>query len=164
MNEMCIPSTPEHLQEDDSWQPGDIIPTSASVESGSVPFSAQNQPLQANLMSEIRSMFQTMQTSIEKSFDDMKGKLTDLETRISGVEDKQQLAIVNASTPMSSSSESASEFGRKRRSPPELQVRMSMHVHCVLIWLFFLQYEVRKVHGAFSHENQLLLDERYTFQ
>ena len=66
MNELYIPSTPERLQMNDSWQPGDVIPTSASVQPASMPFSVPNQPLQANLMSEIRSMFQSMQSSIEK--------------------------------------------------------------------------------------------------
>ena len=55
-----------------------------------------------------------------KSFDEVKGRLSDLEAQMTRVEEKQTEVVCLANTPISSSFEN--ELGRKRRSPPELQV------------------------------------------
>ena len=72
-------------------------------------------------MSHLCGMLQSMQSCIENNFQDVKGRLNELEDRMAGIEYKQRQFELQHASPISSS-ESASEKGRKRRSPPELQV------------------------------------------
>lgn len=125
MNELYVPESPEHasMQENVAWQPGDMLPISNQHASPSqMPYSVAASPTQTSSISQIQSILQSMQSSIEANFRDVKGRLTELEARMTGVEEKQREVVNNVGTPSSSSSESATEFGRKRRSPPELQV------------------------------------------
>ena len=120
MNDLYIPDSPERTMNENTmtWQPGETLPVSRRP--GPQPFSAEAQPSQSTSMSDIQIMLQSMQSSIEKSFDDVKGRLSDLEARMTGVEEKQQEVVNIANTPTLSSSEN--ELSRKRGSPPELQV------------------------------------------
>lgn len=131
MNELYVPESPEHpcMQENVAWQPGDMLPISNQHASPSqMPYSTTS-PNRTSSISQIQSILQSMQSSIETNFRDVKGRLTELEARMTGVEEKQREVVnnVHVGTPSSSSSESATEFGRKRRSPPELQVHYCKH-------------------------------------
>ena len=75
-------------------------------------------------------MLQSMQRSIESNLKDVKERLTELKARMTGVEEKQKEVVNNVGSP-SYSYESATEFGREHRSPPELQVKafpLSVHL------------------------------------
>ena len=93
MNDLYIPDSPERTMNENTmtWQPGETLPVSRRP--GPQPFSAEAQPSQSTSMSDIQIMLQSMQSSIEKSFDDVKGRLSDLEARMTGVEEKQREVV-----------------------------------------------------------------------
>ena len=127
MNEVFVPESPEHARESvRTWQQGETLPMPnqgwSQSQTLSPPASSPENCCEVGSIGQIQSMLQVMQDSIEANFKDVKGTLSELEVRITNVEDKQ--LTLNPSTPTSSSSESVTEFGRKRRNPPELQVCM----------------------------------------
>lgn len=68
-------------------------------------------------------MLQSMQSSIDSDFQDIKGRLTQLEGRMEKMEEKhKQYNLLQVSPTSSTESSSSGERGRKRRSPPQLQV------------------------------------------
>ena len=74
-------------------------------------------------------MLQSMQSSIESGFQDIKGRLTQLEGRMEKMEEKhKQYDLLQVSPTSSTESSSSGERGRKRRSPPQLQVRNCLSV------------------------------------
>ena len=87
-----------------------------------MPLSDQHSTTQLDLY----SMLQNMQGSIERNFSDVKGKLADLEVRVSGIEEKQKQLEVQKSFASSTSPQIHPK--RKLRSPSELQVAYSIHV------------------------------------
>ena len=149
MNDVYAPESPDHISMRDSiaWQAGDLLPISSQHSSqNKVSTLVASSPGQLSSISQIQSMLQSMQRSIESNLKDVKERLTEVEARMTGVEEKQKEVVNNVGTP-SSSSKSATEFGRKRRSPPELQVKpfpLSVHFKmCVLVSIHFLSPSMR---------------------
>ena len=100
---MFVPESPARSEiEIPLWQPGQALPI--------IPQPSQ-QP------DDIRAILQSMQHTIESNFEDIKGQLSELESRISSVEKKQQELPC---TP--SSSEESVDGHRRKRNPSELQV------------------------------------------
>ena len=110
---MYVPDTPEHEM---YWRPGQTLPTTSAASTLSRP-PGYGQP-------DLQSKIQEMCSSIENNFKDLKCLITELQGRVASIEDRQkQLELQHSSPPTSSpSSSETSERGRKRRSPPELQV------------------------------------------
>ena len=78
-------------------------------------------------------MLQSMQSSIESGFQDIKGRLTQLEGhRMEKMEEKhKQYDLLQVSPTSSTESSSSGERGRKRHSPPQLQVRNCLSVYMI---------------------------------
>ena len=110
---MFIPDTPEHER---YWRPGQTLPHTSAASTLSQS-SDCGRP-------ELQSIIQEMRSSIESNFEDLKSHITELQGRVASIEDRQkQLDLQHFSPPTSSTSSSeSSDRGRKRRSPPELQV------------------------------------------
>ena len=114
VTDVFVPETPQRDTYDDMhWQPGQSLPTgplSIASESGT--------------SIELQSMLQSMQHTIESNFEEVKGKLVELDGRITSMEEKQLQLEKDYRRPgtSSSSEESASDRTRKRRTPSELQV------------------------------------------
>ena len=131
MNEVFVPESPEHAADSVmTWQQGETLPTPHQGWSQRQMLSPSATSLEncsqvGFNVGQIQSMLQIMQSSIEANFKDVQGMLTDLEVRITNVEDNHKQLSLNSSTPTSFSFEGVTEFGRKRRSPPELQVCMA---------------------------------------
>ena len=119
-NDVYVPESPVH---ESVWRPGQSLPLPVSYpqpQTFEQPDRSVNDP---HAMSHLHSMLQSMQSCIENNFQDVKGRLNELEGRMASIEDKHQQLELHHTTPTSSSeSSSSSEKGRKRRSPPELQV------------------------------------------
>ena len=138
MNEVLVPDSP--VRENTcipTWQPGQTLPCrrpsfSPVLSEAHVASSlTQIQVHVASSLTQIQSMLQSMQNTIDTNFKNVKERLADLEDRMMGVEEK--LKLTNQSgTPTSSSCESQSDFGRKHRSPPELQVRIFVCAHIMV--------------------------------
>ena len=160
MNEVYVPESPIR----ECWQPGQTLPITP-------PYRQQHQLEQANdsrssslsTGNDLQTMLHAMQSSTESNFQDIKGRLSQLEDRMEHIEDKhKQYDLLHVSP--ASSSESYNEKGRKRRSPPELQVWYVAFpwTELLILWHYLLlQYEIRKVHGSFLEENQLNVEERW---
>ena len=86
---------------------------------------------------------------------------------MTSVEEKQKEVVNNVSTPSSSSSESTNEFGRKRRSPPALQVKNLSHsilyvLQCTCVYIVHACLVIPPLYSESAQVfNQLLLEERY---
>jgi len=102
------PSSPEIPYH---WEAGQVLPIRHSQHS-----SGQ----QSESVSSLKCMLQSMQASLEKNLNGLQVRLNDLEDRIENIEKKEQ--CLDSTPGSSSSSDSQCEKGRKRRSPPELQV------------------------------------------
>ena len=100
------------------WRPGQRLPTTSAV-------SNLSQPPDCG-WPDLQSTVQEMRNSIESNFRDLKCHIAELQGRVASIEDRQkQLEFQHSSSPTSSTSSSeTSERGRKRRSPPELQVHV----------------------------------------
>lgn len=122
-----VPESP-NAREDRYWGPGQVLPTNFRSESDVVP---AQQSSQGEGDEDVKSLIQGLQSSVETNFEDIKKKLGDLEDRVARVEEKQ-LQIQNSpiSSDYNSSSCSLSDT-RKRRSPPDLQVRV--YLLCILV-------------------------------
>ena len=110
---MYIPETPEHER---YWRPGQTLPPTSAASTLN-PSPGYERP-------DLQSVIQEMRSSIESNFKDLKCHITELQRRVANIEDRQKhLELQHSSPPTSSTSSSeSSERGRKRRSPPELQV------------------------------------------
>ena len=131
MNEVLVPDSP--VRENTcipTWQPGQTLPCRRPSFSP-VLSEACGPSSEASSLTQIQNMLQSMQNTIDTNFKDVKERLADLEDRMMGVEEKQKLTN-QSGTPTSSSCESPSEFGRKCRSPPELQVRIFVCAHIMV--------------------------------
>ena len=69
---------------------------------------------------DLYSIVQNMQGSIERNFSEVKDKLSDLEARVAGIEEKQKQLEVQKS--FASSTSPQTDVKRKLKSPSELQV------------------------------------------
>lgn len=132
-SDIFVPESPQHEQEDHFWGPGQVIPHTTTYPSphGSSPHSSPPFPhvpsshghfshsLQDD--SDLKSILQGLQNSVETNFQQIKKQLGDLEDRVAKVEGKQ---VELQNSPSSSSSSDT----RKRRSPPELQVHIKNYV------------------------------------
>lgn len=126
-SDIFVPESPQHEQEHHFWGPGEVIPHTTTYPSphGSSPRASSPFPhvlsshghfshsLQDD--SDLKSMLQGLQNSVETNFQPIKKQLGDLEDRVAKVEGKQ---VELQNSPSSSSSSDT----RKRGSPPELQV------------------------------------------
>ena len=81
-----------------------------------MPLSDQHSTTQLDLY----CMVQNMQGSIERNFSEVKDKLSDLEARVAGIEEKQKQLEVQKS--FASSTSPQTDMKRKLRSPSELQI------------------------------------------
>lgn len=111
---MFVPETPQRDTYDDMhWQPGQSLPT------GPLPMESES-----GTSIELQSMLQSMQHTIKSNFEEVKGKLVELDSRITSMEGKQLQLEKDYRRPgtLSSSDESPSDRTRKRRTPFELQV------------------------------------------
>ena len=95
------------------WQPGQSLPR------GPLPIASES-----GTSIELQSMLQSMQHTIKSNFEEVKGKLVELDGRITSMEEKQLQLEKDYRRPgtSSSSKESASDRTRKQRTPSELQV------------------------------------------
>ena len=100
------------------WQPGQSLPT------GPRPVELESQE---NI--DLQNMLQSMQHTIESSFEEVKEKLSELEGRITRMEEKQLQLEKDRPGTSSSSEESPSDHQRKRRNPSELQVSIIFPVY-----------------------------------
>ena len=117
-DDIYVPETPER---ESVWQPGQTLPLS-------VPYpqpqtfeqlndSADNHLPGSCTLTDLHGLIQSMQSSIENNFQDVKGRLNELEDRLTSIESKHKEFELQHASPVSSS-ERSSEKGRKRRSPP----------------------------------------------
>ena len=95
---MFVPESPARSEiEIPLWQPGQALP---------IILQPSQQP------DDIRAILQSMQHTTESNFEDIKGQLSELESRISSVEKKQQELPCSV------------DGHRRKRNPSELQVSM----------------------------------------
>ena len=121
-DDIYVPESPER---ESVWQPGQTLPLSVSYPQPrtfeQLNYSADNHLPGSCTLTELHCLIQSMQSSIENNFQDVKGRLNELEDRMASIENKHKEFELQHASPVSSS-ESSTENGRKRRSPPELQV------------------------------------------
>lgn len=86
---------------------------------GNLPISPP--PTEPDEPEELQSVLQSIRYTIDANFEELKDKLSELETKVKTIEEKQ-LELEKTGPGNSSSSESPSEHHRKRRSPSDLQV------------------------------------------
>ena len=105
-SDVFVPESPVRSECEDipMWQPGQSLPTAS-----------QHDDLQA--------MLQSMQHTVETHLEEIKGKLTELDSRIFVVEKNQKEL---QETP--SSSGESPDYHRKRKNPAELQVSKNFNV------------------------------------
>ena len=131
MNEVLVPESPG--QENTcipTWQPGQTLPC-CRLSFSPVLSEACEPSSEAGSLTQIQSMLQSMQNTIDTNFKDVKERLADLEDRMVGEEEKQKLT--NQSGTPSSSCESPYKFGRK-----DFCMRThGTHVSVVLMHLVF---------------------------
>lgn len=120
------------------WQPNQQLPIQVPY-----PYS-QQQPY--NMMSSqppnFQAMFQSLQTSFEHSVNDIKKSLSGFKDKLKDMEesidDKIKEAVAQQSlSPGGSAAESSPDermYGRKRRSPPELQVYSYTVIRNIAAW------------------------------
>lgn len=105
------------------WQPGQTLPIlPRAISHHQSQLQDDHPPAEINT---VQSLLQTMQHSLESSLRGIEDRLGGLEERMGGIEDKQKEFQCSSSTPASSVGSPLicdNEKGRKRRSPPELQV------------------------------------------
>ena len=127
-SEVFVPQSPEREQEH-YWGPGQVIPHMPLAQSspletsplGSSPHELSPPPQHND---ELKSLMQGLQSSVETNFQAIKKQLCDLEGRVAKVEGKQVELQNSPSSSGSSSSSNDHCDSRKRRSPPDLQVRL----------------------------------------
>ena len=107
-----VPNSPEHEQR--CWGPGETLPHNPTYTPQPNHYLHQQQE-----EVDLKGLLQGLQSSVESNFKDIKTKLCHLEDRVAKVEEKQGNLVCS---PSISSSDSGQCDGRKRRSPPELQV------------------------------------------
>ena len=96
------------------WGPGDMLPQNDAP--------CLHQSEMDSSHNNLRDLLQRMERRIDATFTEFSHKLTDIETRVSAIEQCPSNPLSSPSTPSSSSSEDGK---RRRRTPPELQV-----LHC----------------------------------
>lgn len=79
-----VPESPTHQQEDHYWGPGQVIPTTYLT-----PCDPGPSPQTGKEDSDLKSLLQGLQSSVETSFQKIKTKLCDLEEGVAKVEGKQ---------------------------------------------------------------------------
>lgn len=111
VNSARLDSLSESQDEGTYWSPGQTLPPLSSSDT-------------TNEILELQSMIQDMHRSVQMNFKDMNSHISRLEDRVSAIEVKQrELTSTNSSSSTTpSGSPSPEMFGRKRRSPSELQV------------------------------------------
>ena len=111
--DVFVPETPQRDTYDYMhWQPEQSLPT------GPLPLESES-----GTSIELQSMLQSMQHTIKSNLEEVKGKLVELDSRITSMEKQLQLEKNYRRRGTSSSSEeSPSDRTRKRRTPFELQV------------------------------------------
>ena len=102
-----------------AWEPGEALPIGPPPD---------DQP--AEEPQDMLSMLQSIQYKMDSNFEGMNKKLTEIETKIKTIEDKQQR--YERSGPTESSS-GKSEHHRKKRTPSDLQVG---HVFTYVVVIF----------------------------
>ena len=115
----------DYNQTNCQWLPGDILPHTDLNEDRS---DLRVHTPQSTLRSEIRDLFQEMESKIDAALIDISNKLSHVESRVKAIEEKPL-----TSSPNSSSGESSTDCKRKRRSPPELQVYILYSTACVYL-------------------------------
>ena len=104
--DMFVPDH-ESSEPEECWRPGQVLP----------PIHHTTPP-----QLDLQSILQDMQNSIESNFKDLKAHLANLDSRVADIEQKQSQLDLPISSATSTPTSSESDAGRKRRSPPELQV------------------------------------------
>ena len=94
------------------WQPGQSLPV------------APQPPQQQD---DIRALLQIMHHTIESKFSELKGKFSELDTRITKVEENQKQCQLQST---SSSLEDSPSCQRHRKNPAELQVLLLLIMTC----------------------------------
>ena len=131
------------------WLPGDILPHTEDRSD------LRAHTPQSTLRSEIRDLFQEMESKIDAALSDISNKLSHVESWVKAIEEKPL-----TSSPNSSSRESSTDCKRKRRSPPELQVIFFVFYSMCLL-RSTLQFQIRTVHSSLRDENKFHCHDRY---
>lgn len=136
-NQLSPVVSPQHQ----CWQPGQRLPIATS------PPRLMSQPPQYSYSAEghhtrnlrmVESMVQSLQGTINTGFANVKGRLDRIEDRVAKIEESNELLQTSHSESPLPPPAATTEKGRKRRSPPELQValcRLFMHYVILLLLL-----------------------------
>ena len=108
--DIFVPELPVRTNDDLTWQPGQHLPLPAPASTSMISEHSSSSTF------DVSSVLQSMQHTIESSFREVNGKLSNLETRLVQLE-KNQFQHDETET-----SSSDGDLIRKRRSPCQLQV------------------------------------------